>query len=162
VLLAESDPEGSAPRDGFRLNAAPTIRLASDEETRTVQLSPGSVRTRAALVRAGDTVHLDLAGRSIPFRLAPPPDVDRAASAAAAHGTGRVELVAPMPGQVLDIHVTVGSAVEAGDPIVTLEAMKMEHVVASPRSGSVTSISVGQGDQVARGDTLAVVDDAEP
>ncbi|MEA2578077.1 MAG: acetyl-CoA/propionyl-CoA carboxylase, biotin carboxylase, biotin carboxyl carrier protein, partial [Chloroflexota bacterium] len=147
------------PQDGFRLNAAPTIRLTSDDETRTVRLAPGSARTRAEIVRAGETVHLDLAGRSIPFRLAPPPDVDRAASAAAAQTGGRAELTAPMPGQVLTIHVGVGSDVEADDPIVTLEAMKMEHVVGSPRAGRVTSLLVAEGDQVTRGDTLGVVDD---
>jgi excisionase family DNA binding protein len=159
-LLAESDPTGSAPRDGFRLNAAPTIRLASDEETRTVQLSPGSVRTRAELVRAGEIVHLDLAGRSIPFRVAPPPDVDRAASAAASHGTGRTELTAPMPGQVLTVHAAVGATVQAGDPIVTLEAMKMEHAVDAPRAGRLTEVLVAEGDQVTRGQALAVVDDS--
>ena len=65
-----------------------------------------------------------------------------------------------MPGQVLRIHVSVGSDVEADDPIVTLEAMKMEHVVGSPRTGRVTALVVAEGDQVTRGDTLGVVDDA--
>jgi biotin carboxyl carrier protein len=113
------------------------------------------------MVRAGDTVHLDLAGRSIPFRPAPPPDVDRAASAAAAQTGGHTELIAPMPGQVLKIHVSVGSAVQADDPIVTLEAMKMEHVVGSPRPGRVSALFVAEGDQVTRGATLGVVDDPE-
>ncbi len=111
-------------------------------------------------MRAGDTVHLDFAGRSTPFRVAPPPDVDRAASAAAAHAGGRTELVAPMPGQVLKIHVAVGSAVNTDDPIVTLEAMKMEHAVESPRAGRLIELAVAEGDQVIRGQTLAVVDDA--
>ena len=128
--------------------------------TRTVRLAPGSVRTRAEILRVGETVHLDLAGRSIPFRLAPPPDVDRAASAAAAHTGGHAELTAPMPGHVLKIHVSVGSDVAVDDPIVTLEAMKMEHVVGSPRAGRLTALLVAEGDQVARGDTLGVVDDA--
>jgi biotin carboxyl carrier protein len=91
--------------------------------------------------------------------VAPPPDVDRAASAATAQTGGRAELIAPMPGQVLRIHVTVGSVVEPDDPIVTLEAMKMEHVVGSPRSGRVSALLVAEGDQVTRGDTLGVVDD---
>ena len=75
----------------------------------------------------------------------PPPDVDRAARAAAAHGHagGSADLVAPMPGAVLTVHVVAGDAVEAGDPIVTLEAMKMEHVVARleprPRGRARTS-----------------------
>ena len=164
ALLADDDRRAATtaapPQDGFRLNAAPTIRLVSDDETRTVRLSPGSARTRAEIVRAGDTVHLDFAGRSTPFRVAPPPDVDRAASAAAAHAGGRTELVAPMPGQVLKIHVAVGSAVNTDDPIVTLEAMKMEHAVESPRAGRLIELAVAEGDQVIRGQTLAVVDDA--
>jgi excisionase family DNA binding protein len=145
--------------DGFRLNAAPSLRLAAEDEVRTVRLAPGSVMTRAASVRDGDTVHLDLAGRSIPFRLAPPPDVDRAASAAAAaHGTGPAELVAPMPGQVLSIGAPVGAAVESGQTVVTLEAMKMEHAVSATRAGTVADVFVQVGDQVTRGQRLALVE----
>ena len=66
------------------------------------------------------------------------------------------------PGQVIKIHVAVGSAVNTDDPVVTLEAMKMEHVVGAPRPGRVTAINVGEGDQVTRGDVLGVVDDAGP
>ena len=165
ALLADDDRQPgttAAPvRDGFRLNAAPAIRLVSDDETRSVRLSPGNARTRAEIVRAGDTVHLDFAGRSTPFRVAPPPDVDRAASAAAAHAGGRTELVAPMPGQVLKIHVAVGSAVNADDPVVTLEAMKMEHAVESPRAGRLIELAVAEGEQVTRGQTLGVIDDPD-
>jgi acetyl/propionyl-CoA carboxylase alpha subunit len=149
------DPFASA----FRLNAAPSIRLVAEEESRTVRVSPGSAAINAAMVRVGNTVHLDLAGRSIPFRVAPPPDVDRAASAAAAaHGSGPVELAAPMPGQVLAIAAAAGSPVEAGDPVVTLEAMKMEHTVAATAPGRVAEVLVRVGDQVQRGQRLAVVE----
>ncbi len=161
LLGAPPSAATATPLDGFRLNAAPSIRLASDDETRFVRLSPGSVRTRAEIVRVGDTVHLDFAGRSTPFRIAPPPDVDRAASAAAAQTAGRTELVAPMPGQVLKIHVPLGSAVNIDDSIVTLEAMKMEHAVESPRAGRLIELAVAEGDQVTRGQTLGVVDDAD-
>src|SRR6476659_1146419 len=110
-----------------------------------------------AAIRVGEVVHLDLAGRSVAFRVAPPPDVDRAARAAAAHGGagGPVELVAPMPGSVVRVHAAVGETVDAGDPVVTLEAMKMEHVVVASAAGRVTEIGVAQGRQVARGDVLA-------
>ena len=154
ALLMDGRPDA-----GFRLNAAPVLRLAAEDEIRTIRVGQASAATRAAQVRAGDTVHLDLAGRSIPFRIAPPPDVDRAASAAAAaHGTGPVELVAPMPGQVLAIGAPPGSAVEAGDAVVTLEAMKMEHAVTTPSAGSVADVFVRVGDQVQRGQRLAVVE----
>ncbi|MCI0345096.1 MAG: acetyl-CoA carboxylase biotin carboxyl carrier protein subunit, partial [Chloroflexi bacterium] len=101
----------------------------------------------------------DLAGRSVAFRLAPPPDVDRAARAAAhGHAGGPAEILAPMPGAILTIHALAGATVDAGDPLVTLEAMKMEHVVASPLPGTVAELRVRPADQVARGDLLAIVE----
>ena len=113
-------------------------------------------------VRVGDTVHLDLAGRSVAFRLAPPPDVDAAARAAVAHGiagaTGPVDVVAPMPGAVLTVHAAVGSVVAAGDPIVTLEAMKMEHAVVATIAGRLGEVLVRPADQVTRGQRLATIE----
>ena len=150
---------GRGESDGFRLNAAPTTRLSAEEEMRTVRLTPGTASLRTTTVVVDDVAHLDVAGRSIAFRIAPPPDVDRAASAAAAaHGTGPVELVAPMPGQVLAIASDAGTMVEAGDTVVILEAMKMEHAVTAPRAGVVADVEVQQGAQVVRGQRLAVVE----
>ncbi len=152
---------GRTSGDGFRLNAAPTARVTAGEETQTIRLVPGSATLRSASVVVGDTVHLDIAGRSVAFRISPPPDVDRAASAAAAaHGSGPAELVAPMPGQVLSIGAPVGTIVEVGDTVVVLEAMKMEHAVTAPRTGVIRDVFVGAGDQVARGQPLAVVEPA--
>ena len=71
---------------------------------------------------------------------------------------GVADVVAPMPGAVLAVHAAVGEHVEAGDPIVTLEAMKMEHVVAAPGPGTVTELLVAAGAQVVRGQLLATVD----
>ena len=103
---------------------------------------------------------LDMDGRSVAIRPAPPPDVDRAARAAAAHahGGGPADVVAPMPGSVLAVHVAVGDTIAAGDPIVTLEAMKMEHIVAASGPGRVTELVVRPGDQVTRGGTLATIE----
>ena len=115
----------------------------------------------AAFVRVGDTVHVDLAGRSTAFRIAAPPDVDRAAQAAVAHGgtaTGPSRVTAPMPGSVLAVHVEPGDPVDIGDPIATLEAMKMEHAVTAPIAGRVTEIAVRAGDQVARGQAVATIE----
>jgi acetyl-CoA/propionyl-CoA carboxylase, biotin carboxylase, biotin carboxyl carrier protein len=146
-------------RSGWRLNAAPSIRLSAEDQTRTVRLAPSSAADSVDLVRVGGTVHLDLAGRSVAFRLAAPPDVDRAAqAAAAAHAGGPADLIAPMPGRVLLLHAAVGTAVQAGDPIITLEAMKMEHAVAAPIAGRISEVRVALGDQVQRGQVLAVVD----
>jgi biotin carboxyl carrier protein len=59
---------------------------------------------------------------------------------------------------VLTVHVATGATVAAGDPIVTLEAMKMEHVVVASISGTVGEVRVWPADQVTRGQLLAVVD----
>jgi propionyl-CoA carboxylase alpha chain len=64
-----------------------------------------------------------------------------------------------MPGGVLAVHVEAGSRVNLGDPLVTLEAMKMEHVVAAPSAGTVAELLVGKGDQVARGEIVAILGD---
>jgi acetyl-CoA/propionyl-CoA carboxylase biotin carboxyl carrier protein len=143
---------------GWRLNGAPRVRLATDGEERSIALDASAARAAHVAVAAG-VAHVDVAGRSVPFRLAPAPDVDRAVrAAAAAHGGGPVEVVAPMPGSIVAIHATVGQAVEAADPIATLEAMKMEHAVAAPFAGRIAELRVRAGDQVARGDVLAVVE----
>ena len=67
-------------------------------------------------------------------------------------------LTAPMPGKVVRIVATVGQSVQAGDPLVVLEAMKMEHTISSPAAGTVTAVNVGEGDQVERGAVLAAVE----
>jgi acetyl/propionyl-CoA carboxylase alpha subunit len=143
---------------GWRLNGPPHLRLATEGAERTVALDAGSPRA-ASVVVTGDVAHVDVAGRSVALRLAPAPDVDRAARVAAAqHGGGPVEILAPMPGAILAVHAAVGQAVEAAEPLVTLEAMKMEHAVPASIPGRVTELRAKAGDQVARGDVLAVVE----
>jgi acetyl-CoA/propionyl-CoA carboxylase biotin carboxyl carrier protein len=144
---------------GWRLNGPPSVRLAADGQERAVVVDDDAADEPEAIV-AGTVAHVDLAGRSVAFHVAPPPDVDRAARAAAAHGGGGgpIDVAAPMPGAVVRVHATVGQTVEAGDPLVTLEAMKMEHVVVAPSAGHVLELNVEAGRQVARGDTLAVVE----
>ena len=66
-----------------------------------------------------------------------------------------------MPGTVTAVHVAVGDEVAAGQPVLVLEAMKMQHTVAAPTAGTVTEIDVETGAQVAAGDVLAVVEGDE-
>jgi acetyl-CoA/propionyl-CoA carboxylase biotin carboxyl carrier protein len=145
-------------RDGWRLNAPRSVRLSAGDESRTVV--PVPVPSSVDLVRVGDLIHLDVGGRSVAFELAAPPDVDRAARAAAAqaHGGGPAELLAPMPGVVAAVHAEVGAQVEAGQPVATLEAMKMEHVVAAPTAGRLIELVVRPGDQVVRGQPIGTVE----
>jgi acetyl-CoA/propionyl-CoA carboxylase biotin carboxyl carrier protein len=143
--------------DGWRLNAPARIRLAADDEERSVAVrrqDPGT-----SVVVAGETAFVDVRGRSVPFQIAPPPDVDRAARHAGAHGqAGLADLAAPMPGVVRSVHARVGDEVDAGDPVVTLEAMKMEHVVAARVAGRLVELLVAAGDQVVRGQVLGSIE----
>jgi propionyl-CoA carboxylase alpha chain len=63
-----------------------------------------------------------------------------------------------MPGVVLDVRCAVGERVAAGQPLVVLEAMKMEHHVAAPDDGVVTELHVRVGQQVENGAVLLVLD----
>jgi acetyl/propionyl-CoA carboxylase alpha subunit len=144
---------------GWRLNGPARVRLATDGVERSVAIDAAGPRAKS-IMTVGDVAHVDVAGRSVAFRVAAAPDVDRAARVASAahHGGGPVEIVAPMPGSILAVHVAVGASVEASDAIVTLEAMKMEHAVAALIPGRVAELRAKPGDQVARGDVLAVVE----
>mgnify|MGYP001284667437 CR=1 FL=1 len=79
--------------------------------------------------------------------------VDNGAGASA-DGTA---VTAQMPGAIVRINAAVGAAVQEGDPILTMEAMKMEVEVKSPSAGTVTAITVNQGDSVTSGQVLAYV-----
>ncbi|MGA1774433.1 MAG: biotin/lipoyl-containing protein, partial [Nitriliruptoraceae bacterium] len=78
------------------------------------------------------------------------------AGATAAAATG--ELRAPMQGTVIGYAVTTGQRVAAGDPVVTLEAMKMENTLRAPVDGTVTMADVAPGSVVDPGTVLAVID----
>jgi acetyl-CoA/propionyl-CoA carboxylase, biotin carboxylase, biotin carboxyl carrier protein len=80
---------------------------------------------------------------------------DSAAAVAVAPGGS---LQAPMPGTVLRVDVREGQEVAAGEPLMVLEAMKMELAVPAPAAGTVTAVLVRPGDLVARGQVLAEVD----
>jgi biotin carboxyl carrier protein len=66
-------------------------------------------------------------------------------------------LLAPMPGVIVRVLAGPGAAVTAGQPLVVLEAMKMEHTVAAPSDGVVAEIATAAGEQVEAGQLLAVV-----
>lgn len=67
---------------------------------------------------------------------------------------GSVKVDAPMPGNILDIKVSNGASVKAGEVLVILEAMKMENDIVAPQDGTVASINVNKGDTVEAGQTI--------
>ncbi len=128
------DAHGSmstAPRS-MRPSTAATpdeIRLAIDGVPAVVRPATGG--------RVVDTVAID--GRSHRLRLAPSPSADRGADTAGDADA----LAAPMPGRIVRIHVSEGDHVAANDPLLVLEAMKMEHVIAAAGAGRVAAAARG-------------------
>ena len=66
-------------------------------------------------------------------------------------------MAAPMPGTIIDIKVTEGQAVKAGDILLILEAMKMENEIVAPSDGKVVKIHTSKGAAVSTGDALVTL-----
>lgn len=90
-----------------------------------------------------------------PAPQAAPAPAPKAAPAPVA--AGAEVITAPMPGKIMSIKVKVGQAVNAGDLVLTLEAMKMENEIFSGASGTVKEIRVSEGAAVNPGDVLVVI-----
>ncbi|MFF1902439.1 acetyl/propionyl/methylcrotonyl-CoA carboxylase subunit alpha [Kitasatospora sp. NPDC058218] len=147
-----------------------------------IQLDSGPVH-RARAVRAGDRLHLTADGLQTTFALAVDdapghaagpvtwlgidgdawpvhghdPVGESSAAGAAHHGA----LTAPMPGTVTVVKTTAGEQVRKGQPLLVLEAMKMEHVIAAPHDGTVSELRATAGATVAMEELLVVVTPAE-
>ena len=80
------------------------------------------------------------------------------AAGAAAGGGGSGEVSAPMQGTIVKVNVAVGATVQVGDPIVVLEAMKMENQITAEKAGTIAKVNVAAGDTVGAGDVLAVIE----
>ena len=110
--------------------------------------------------RDGLDVVVELRGRAYRFRAR-----DARAPKLARRGGGadlaRGELHAPMPGLVVEVLAEVGDSIEAGAPLVIVEAMKMQNALVAPVSGRVSSVSVKAGVAVETGQLLATVTAAE-
>lgn len=97
------------------------------------------------------------AGVQAPVKAAPKAAPAAAPKAAPASGAGSVKVTAGAAGKVFKIEANVGTAVKKGDPVIIIEAMKMEIPVVAPEDGTVASIDVAVGDAIEAGATLATL-----
>ena len=90
------------------------------------------------------------------FEIDDPRQWKRSGGAADAHG--RASIIAPMPGKIIRVLISVGDEVVAGQGIVVVEAMKMQNEMKAPRDGRVTVVEVKPNDSVNAGTVLAVIE----
>ncbi len=141
--------------DGKRVR----VRLESFAPPRLfLEFNGRSVNAR--MVNEGSRTWVHLAGRTflIERRTASGP---REHSDTTRQGAGTGFVTAPMPGQVRRILVTVGDTVREGQPLLVLEAMKMEMRVPAPMAGRVTWLGIMQGESVEREQVLAKIETGE-
>ncbi|MGI8927951.1 MAG: biotin carboxylase N-terminal domain-containing protein [Candidatus Limnocylindrales bacterium] len=155
ALAAHTDSSTmSGHRTGFRLNSAPRLRVEIEGREQAVEVSSAASPGVTWAPLDASSVVLDLDGRAVTARLAPAPTVESAVRHAAHEGATSQSVTAPMPGTVLQVRVSEGDAVEAGQVLIVLEAMKMENTVPAPGAGVVARILVKPGQQVQRAETL--------
>jgi 3-methylcrotonyl-CoA carboxylase alpha subunit len=134
---------------GWRMNAEPrrvfVMKPAKDAGEIRHVVNPLLLDTRqdAAVLRAGDLMQIILPDRRYDLIYADPHHYE--APEAAAEG----RLTALMPGRVVKLFVKTGDAVKKGQPLLIMEAMKMEHTIASPKDGVIERVAYGVNDMVA-------------
>ena len=116
-------------------------------ETTNVSIAPGSLQGELL-------AYLD--GRSVAVAINARRTGRAAEGASSAHGEQKV--LAPMPGRVVRVLVKPGDDVEARQPVVVVEAMKMENELRSPKAGRVKDVAVAPGTSVEAGRVLVVID----
>jgi propionyl-CoA carboxylase alpha chain len=141
-------------RDGLQVEfdgaAIDGVQLG-DCTPETVVLSLGGVRQTCSVHQVDETWYVDSpAGSSQLVELARYPLPDAAQD--------RGSLVAPFPGVVAEVKVTVGAEVAAGDPLLVIESMKMFHPILAPVAGTVAELRAAVGAHVQAGALLAVID----
>ena len=157
-------------RSGFRLNGPRQLAIELDGELRVVAVD--AVERRRDIVAdpssgvrdpdhtgSGDGIVIDVDGRAVRARLAPPPTIESALRAAHRGSSVAAPITAPMPGVVSGVRVREGEAVEAHQVLLVLEAMKMENAITAPVDGHVEHVLVRAGQAVNRGDVLVELAD---
>jgi 3-methylcrotonyl-CoA carboxylase alpha subunit len=137
-------------RQGFALTIdGQTSRVGGElGENGNLRVDLGGTRIAATVVATGERRHTFLHGRAYIFASVDP--LYHAGEGGGAEGG----LVAPMPGKVIALLATAGGKVEKGAALLILEAMKMEHTITAPASGTLKRYLYGVGDQVVDGAEL--------
>lgn len=120
----------------------------AEPSSREIQVAPGGTAGEMLVGIDGKVVTAVLNGRRS----------GHGSGDAGAHARGQQAVAAPMPGRVVRLLVSPGEVVEARQPIIVVEAMKMQNELRSPKAGRVKEISVSAGESVEAGRVLAVIE----
>ncbi len=143
--------DGSDGSDGGHGSVARVLRHGAHDIDPTIDAVVAGRRATTRITRAGDTLHVQTSRGTIALREVPRFHVPG--------GEGPVGgLVAPMPGTVLHVRVSAGDTVTAGQVLVVMEAMKMEHHIKAPAHGRIAEVRVAEGQHVDNGTLLLVFD----
>jgi acetyl-CoA/propionyl-CoA carboxylase biotin carboxyl carrier protein len=145
-------PGGGQPGGGQPGGGQPGGGDAAAGQGSDLILTYAGRTVRFAYAADGPVTWLGRDGAAWAIGEAPPPAL-RGARAGSADGTVR----SPMPGTILAVHVAVGDTVGTGQPVLVVEAMKMEHTVTAPMDGVVSELTAKAGQQVRMDETLAVI-----
>lgn len=105
--------------------------------------------------RETKTVDLKIRGQRYSVKLREDVDLLMEKMGMTASAAGKVNTIkAPMPGLIIDLRVSDGDEVKPGDPLLILEAMKMENIIKSPGAGKVKKVKIKKGDSVEKGQVL--------
>ena len=130
------------------------VRFEIDELSRdSIRFRIDGLTESARFFRDGDSLYFLQHGVTLSVR-----DLTLAAPASAASNGSDGKVRAAMNGRVVAVLVRQGERVEAGQPVMTLEAMKMEHVHIAPVSGTISAIDVAEGEQVTTGKIVAEIE----
>ena len=110
------------------------------------------------LATQGEKLQASWQGETAVLKLIDEKKMRRKGGSSAAGSIESGDVVSPMPGRVVKVHVTPGQKVAAGDGIVVVEAMKMENEFKSPKDGVIKDVRVKVGDSVEGGTILVVVE----
>jgi len=125
-------------------------RLELHGERLKITMADGTVHLAHA-AKTGDVWWVHLNGHTFRWERMEP------GATSSGHDSG---LAAPMPGKVLEVLVDVGQSVTAGDALMVLEAMKMEHRIVATSGGVVTAVHFQANDQVAQGAALLSIEES--
>jgi propionyl-CoA carboxylase alpha chain len=138
-------------RTGLLLPSDESIQLVSASADEVVLADGNGVASSFAVARHGQDIYVDSARG--PVHLVALPRFPEPGSA-----VEKGSLVAPMPGNVIRLGAAVGDTVTTGQPLIWLEAMKMEHTITAPADGVLAELNVDTGQQVEVGAVLARVE----